>query len=1198
MSQVRRSSLRFPFLGSRFGLPLALAAATAASTILFACGAGDPEVTDGVGTSMNGTGGATCETPNDGCPCETVGATTACGKVQQQIGDFVRCTMGTRTCEPSKTWGACAGELTVKTISLPQSIGGGGGGSGSGLHTSTLATSTSSCTSNACDPNCSAYHDTPSGLTVSDAGALTVNDSGLTLNPTGTFSLSSCTGLSITPSAPTLTVTSLSPVSPSTIAFSAALVPAGCYPGAANPIWTINDTRADSVTIAGSGSNATLTVVSPIAGPVTVRAYLGPFVATATATINVNVVDSTAQPAYATSFDPATVAADSLSILYPYPSTVFPLGLPPPIPQWKGASAAQSVKVSLRYTSGSTSFKWSAITAENATIPIVSGVNLTAGPRYPSIPASVWALFEKSARGADAQIVIQRIVSGSLKVEVPTTIHFANGQLKGHVFYQSYGTQLARNFLGGAIDSTSGSKVFPSGAFGAATLAIAPGATAPTVVAGSTNGNAADGSGTYCRVCHTASADGQILITQKYGSGNTTSQRYTNLTSASPAYVDMSPGDGRFAWPALFPTGGTTSGFLFSNAGPMASFTSGPPPGGLDGSNSSLTSVLYSAATGSLGSSIAATYRTSGASPITINLPSSGWGLQGAVPSFSATGAKVAMQHHAGKVCATGTATQCTTAELTAGDKRSLAVMDFNSTTKQFSNFKIINAEPNAVCNSTFHPSQPCFDVWPTFMPNDTGLVYEREIFNNGNVGGSGSNSDFGGTRAGCDSSATCNNDGTKAELWWVNLSGSASPQRLNAANGRTSGGASYLPVGSDASTYCRVGGFSCSSNAQCCSGTCSNSRCTALKRSAGTGCSAASDCESNKCTSSVCGCARDSDCAAGTCNTSTGACSTGTYIAAPTMSYVPGHNATVEPVLNYEPTVNPTPTYDSAGAAEYYWVVFTSRRMFGNIATIDPWWSDPRRQDISQTVTPKKLWVAAIRANPTAGTDPSYPAFYLPGQEWVSGNSKAYWVQNACIQGNATPSVSTECESSLDCCSGSTCQLATPVSNPAKRYCVPAMACVNAGGACTQSTDCCSGRVCSSGTCQDPPPINYYGAGGTYSRDFVSPCITGFKPLWAFLDYQAVLPAGTSIVFNARTGPNATAAAAASPLVSIGTALPPSTTGWATFPTNIEALLKGGGGQSDQVLHVEMTLNPTADATAAPTLTSWRVSVDCVPRE
>ena len=46
----------------------------------------------------------------------------------------------------------------------------------------------------------------------------------------------------------------------------------------------------------------------------------------------------------------------------------------------------------------------------------------------------------------------------------------------------------------------------------------------------------------------------------------------------------------------------------------------------------------------------------------------------GAVPSFSATGAKVAMQHHAGKVCATGTATQCTTAELTAGDKRSLAV--------------------------------------------------------------------------------------------------------------------------------------------------------------------------------------------------------------------------------------------------------------------------------------------------------------------------------------------------------------------------------------------------------------------------------------------------------------------------------------------------------------------------------------------
>ena len=60
----------------------------------------------------------------------------------------------------------------------------------------------------------------------------------------------------------------------------------------------------------------------------------------------------------------------------------------------------------------------------------------------------------------------------------------------------------------------------------------------------------------------------------------------------------------------------------------------------------------------------------------------------------------------------------------------------------------------------------------------------------------------------------------------------------------------------------------------------------------------------------------------------------------------------------DYEPTVNPSVT------GGYSWVVFTSRRMYGNVATVNPWASDPRYADTSVQPTPKKLWVAAVDAN------------------------------------------------------------------------------------------------------------------------------------------------------------------------------------------------------------------------------------------
>ncbi|MBX3186329.1 MAG: hypothetical protein KF819_04905 [Labilithrix sp.] len=155
---------------------------------------------------------------------------------------------------------------------------------------------------------------------------------------------------------------------------------------------------------------------------------------------------------------------------------------------------------------------------------------------------------------------------------------------------------------------------------------------------------------------------------------------------------------------------------------------------------------------------------------------------------------------------------------------------------------------------------------------------------------------------------------------------------------------------------------------------------------------------------------------------------------------------------LNYEPTVNPVP---SGG---YAWVVFTSRRLYGNVATINPYYSDPRYHDLTATPTPKKLWVAAIDLNAPAGTDPSHPAFYLPAQELLAGNSRGYWVVDPCkSDGNA-------CETGDECCGG----FCRPDS-AGKLVCTATVpTCAQEFENCKSNADCCNTPAfqCVNGRC------------------------------------------------------------------------------------------------------------------------------------
>jgi hypothetical protein len=154
---------------------------------------------------------------------------------------------------------------------------------------------------------------------------------------------------------------------------------------------------------------------------------------------------------------------------------------------------------------------------------------------------------------------------------------------------------------------------------------------------------------------------------------------------------------------------------------------------------------------------------------------------------------------------------------------------------------------------------------------------------------------------------------------------------------------------------------------------------------------------------------------------------------------------------LNYEPTVLPV------AAGGYYWVVFTSRRIYGNIIT------DPDETDSIR----KKLWVAAIDIGTAPNVDPSHPAFYLEGQELASGNLRGFWALEPCRQTGTT------CQSGSDCCSGF-CRQVDGDGGPTFSCVEPPPSCSQEDEKCKTADDCCDkplGYDCINGRCARPTP-------------------------------------------------------------------------------------------------------------------------------
>jgi len=147
----------------------------------------------------------------------------------------------------------------------------------------------------------------------------------------------------------------------------------------------------------------------------------------------------------------------------------------------------------------------------------------------------------------------------------------------------------------------------------------------------------------------------------------------------------------------------------------------------------------------------------------------------------------------------------------------------------------------------------------------------------------------------------------------------------------------------------------------------------------------------------------------------------------------------------NYEPTFAPVP---SGG---YFWVVFTSRRTYGN-------------KLLGAKDAVKLLWVAAIDLNPTPGKDPSHPPFLLPGQDEGSLNMRGFWALDPC-KGDGQG-----CATGTECCGGF-CDGKGPAGS---LVCASSGTCAQDGDHCEKTEDCCNapaGTTCINKVCSEPGP-------------------------------------------------------------------------------------------------------------------------------
>jgi hypothetical protein len=135
-----------------------------------------------------------------------------------------------------------------------------------------------------------------------------------------------------------------------------------------------------------------------------------------------------------------------------------------------------------------------------------------------------------------------------------------------------------------------------------------------------------------------------------------------------------------------------------------------------------------------------------------------------------------------------------------------------------------------------------------------------------------------------------------------------------------------------------------------------------------------------------------------------------------------------------------------------------------------------------------------------------------------------------------------------------------------------------------------------------------------TFTEDFTSVCPMGTHVVWRALNWQAIIPNTASIVFSAQTvEPPADGGApdySMAQMVPLGTATMTTanlSAGWDGIWLDLPPSDGGELGAFNLAmppvtslsdLRLTITLNPTSDNKASPTLIQWLIRSDCVPTE
>jgi hypothetical protein len=1142
------------------------------ASIALAAGCGDHERKVPTATDFGGAGSPSlpdrCFLPSEGCECEVEGDEVDCGRVTETFDDYVTCQMGTRTCTDG-FWGECVGSrITVKSTAAPAG----------GLRPLALG-STTACPKDAgvefdvCDPYCNVTPDTPGGL---DAGpGFTTTDAGITLTDVGIDAGTPCTTLTLTPTAatlntvtpPTVKVTGFVPVTTSPtgpVTFTLTPGPAGCsFTSPFATTWVID--AVDRATIAGSNDlNGQLTLNVPIGGPVIVTAYALGLTASSTITYRVNVVEAPITTALASPNDPASTSSPyaAINAFTTVASACAPAVL-------------DGCRDSPRTTATASSATWlypQAGTYLPLGLPApwfqyLYATGTTAGVVKASLryPASL-------SQTAAATIFNYSLIVKEQNSAAEAYAGVASNTLDPQVVIPQtawqYFEQTARgNDVDLIIQRRTGSGTLE--AENRRTIRLVDGQLKGTVFYSSYNSPLAGNTGAVLRISpgattptvavqptSTSTASGTRRCTVCHTVNDDGTRLIVNgprpsggVTFNNSRRYDVSnPATPSYAVPVLNnfdSSGGDTENIQGDK------FTFGAPF--YDG-------TLYmthggSAAAGYQGDrnwrappDYSHFYRITNAlnATNTTLLSVTNWTNVSAVtPAFSHDGSKLAFAYWGGSSATLPCSPTTTAVSPCSGSPRRLSPVSAGTrlTVVDFS------------CSSP--PCNSSSTGWTVSNARDvTPGVTQRVAW----------------------PSFTPNEDGVFFQRQYRTsqsasgggvVSGSWSPSHLNSVTGALAEiWLARVPANSSAATPAptrlnALNGLNAAGTA------------TALPTASRLVAPAQNTYHANNASFTI---AVPDNC--GNTGTATGV-----------NDYQ----------LNYFPSVAPTQ------AGGYTWVIFTSRRMFGNVAYDDPWDAAPGESCNSGVPPTKKLWVAAVDSTWTPGTDPSHPAFYLPGQELSAANSDGDWVSSPCS------GVGASCSSDDDCCNASgpsavnECRIVSTA--PLARTCQARSSCSAIGSACTTSAQCCSGSCpAGGGVCFIPPvalPPNYSTA--TISREYVADCPTGTRVAWRAFEWQATCPTGTSIAFSVQTkeDPGDTYAPT-TPLplktASAGTT-PDSCTGpgtWYRGDSTADQVLAAASPPLPSLNHlrVTMTFSPNTARTETPTLHQWRMIHDCMPAQ